>query len=79
MAGGKATPKKDKMMKVSGGQLVKTGQILARNISVYKAGVNVEGKSVLQALVPGTVYFSRKKTPHGKVRTYINVAPVATK
>lgn len=73
MTGGKATPKKDKMLKVSGGQAVKTGEILARNISTYKAGNNVGGISTLQALCPGKVYFSRKKTPHGRARTFINV------
>lgn len=75
MAGGKATPKKDKMLKVSGGQAVKTGEILARNISVYKAGNNVKGISTLHALCPGKVYFSRRKTPHGKVRTFIGILP----
>jgi ribosomal protein L27 len=77
MAGGKATPKKDKMIKVSSGQAVKTGQILVRNMSTYKAGLHVQGRDVLQALVNGSVYFTKKKTPHGKVRTFLNVKPVA--
>lgn len=38
MAGGKSTPKKDVGIKISNGQLVKTGQILARGLSAYKAG-----------------------------------------
>ena len=75
MAGGKATPKKDKMLKVSGGQLVKTGEILARGMSTYKAGNNVRGMSTMHALCQGKVHFSKKKTPHGRVRTFINVLP----
>lgn len=74
MAGGKSTPKKDKSIKISAGQFVKTGEILARGISTYKAGQNVKGKSTLFALCAGKIYFSRKKTPHGKVRTFINVS-----
>ena len=76
MIGGFSTPKKDKMVKVSGGQPVKTGQILSRGISTYKAGVNVKGLNALHSLCDGTVYFTRKKTSHGKVRTYINIQPL---
>jgi len=76
MAGGKSTPKKDKAMKVSAGQLVKAGQILARGVSVYKGGINVGGLATLYALSPGKIYFSKKKTSHGKVRTFINIMPV---
>lgn len=74
MAGGKSTPKKDTAMKVSSGYLVKTGQILARGVNLYKAGVNVKGLGTMFALCPGKVYFTKKKTSHGKVRTFINVA-----
>ncbi len=77
MIGGFSTPKKDKAMKTSGGKLVKTGEILVRCVDTYKAGVNVRGPGTLFALCPGKVYFTRKKTSHGKVRTFINVAPVA--
>ncbi|MCX5714407.1 MAG: hypothetical protein NT033_06295 [Candidatus Omnitrophica bacterium] len=75
MAGGKATPKKDRMLKVSSGQPVKTGEILARGMPTYRAGSNVQGLSTMQALCNGEVYFSKKKTPHGKFRTFINVKP----
>lgn len=75
MAGGKSTPKKDKALKVSCGQLVKTGQILVRGLPVYKAGINVKGLGTLYALCPGKVYFSKKKTSHGKTRTFINITP----
>ena len=73
MAGGKARPKKDTGLKVSGGQTVKAGQILARSISNYKAGKNVKGIGTIFALREGKVAFSRKKTPHGKFKTFINV------
>ncbi len=76
MAGGKARPKKDKMLKVSNGQPVKTGEILIRGYSTYKAGRNVKGRDPLFALCPGKIYFTKKKTSHGKVRTFINIEPV---
>ncbi len=76
MTGGKATPKKDEAVKVSNGQPVKTGQILARGMNTYKTGKNVKGQGTLYALCPGKVYFSKKKTGHGKVRTFINVLPI---
>jgi ribosomal protein L27 len=76
MAGGKATPKKDKAIKVSSGQFVTTGTILARGIDTYKAGVNVSGQGTLSARCEGTVYFSRKKTSHGRMRTFINISAV---
>lgn len=79
MIGGFSTPKKDKALKTSGGKLVKTGEILVRCVDTYKAGVNVRGPGTLFALCAGKVYFTRKKTSHGKVRTFINVAPVVAK
>ncbi len=79
MTGGKSTPKKDKALKVSNGQSVKTGQILSRGIDTYKAGHHAKGLDTLFALCPGKVYFTRKKTSHGKVRTLINVEPVPEK
>ncbi|MDD4940376.1 MAG: 50S ribosomal protein L27 [Candidatus Omnitrophica bacterium] len=75
MAGGKSTPKKDKKIKVSGGQLVKTGELLCRGVDSYKAGINVKGTGTLYALCPGTIRFSKKKSPRGSVKTYINIVP----
>jgi ribosomal protein L27 len=75
MAGGKSTPKKDKKIKVSGGQAVKTGEILVRGVDSYKAGKNVKGSGTLYALCPGKIGFTRKKSPRGSVKTYINVIP----
>lgn len=77
MAGGKSTPKKDKMLKVSDGQLVKTGEVLVRGMDTYKAGKNVRGRATLFALCGGKVHFSKKKTSHGKVRTFIGILPIA--
>lgn len=59
--------------------LVKTGQILCRHINMYKAGKNVKGQGSMFALCPGKVYFTHKKTPHGKFRTFINVMPLKEK
>jgi len=79
MAGGKSTPKKDKALKVSNGQTVKIGQILLNRLNTYKAGLNVKGLDILFALCPGKIYFTRKKTSHGKVRTFINIAAAPEK
>ncbi len=79
MTGGFSTPKKDKALKVSNGQTVKIGQILLNRLNTYKAGLNVKGLDILFALCPGKVYFTRKKTSHGKFRTFINIEPVAEK
>jgi ribosomal protein L27 len=79
MAGGKATPKKDKAVKVSTGMPVKTGQILARGMDFYKAGLNAAGLGTIYALCPGKVIFSKKKTSHGKFRTFINITPAEKK
>ena len=77
MTGGKSTPKKDKMLKVSAGQVVKTGEILVRGMNAYKAGKNAKGRATLFALCDGQISFSKKKTSHGRARTFINVLPIA--
>lgn len=77
MAGGFSRPRKDKQLKVTGGQLVRTGQILIRGLPTYKSGKNVKGLDTLFALCDGKVSFIRRKTPHGRFRTVINVIPVA--
>ena len=79
MIGGFSTPKKDKMLKASQGQLVKTGAILSRGVSTYKAGKNVVGVGTIYATCSGKVCFSRKKTPRGKFRTFINILPLENK
>lgn len=79
MTGGKSRPKKDKALKVSCGMMVNTGQLLARGLNTYKAGQNIKGLDTLYALCPGKVYFTRKKTSHGKVRTFINIAALPEK
>ncbi|MBU0548158.1 MAG: 50S ribosomal protein L27 [Candidatus Omnitrophica bacterium] len=79
MIGGFSTPRKDKAVKSSGGKLVKAGEILVRGIDSYKAGVGVRGLGTLFAAYPGKVYFTRKKTSHGRLRTFVNIAPLAQK
>ena len=79
MAGGFSTPKKDKANKASGGMSVKTGKILVRGVDTYKAGLNVRGPGTLFALCDGKVYFTRKKTSHGKLRTFVNIKPTVKK
>ncbi len=79
MTGGFSTPKKDKASKVSGGMAVKTGQILVRGVDTYKAGVNVKGPGTLFALCDGKIYFTRKKTSRGKLRTFVNIKPTVKK
>lgn len=79
MVGGFSRPKKDKSIKVSCGEAVGTGKILIRGIPVYKAGINTRGQGTIFALCAGKVYFSKKKTSHGKVRTFVNVAAEAEK
>jgi ribosomal protein L27 len=79
MTGGKARPKKDKSIKISNGMAVNAGQILARGIPTYKAGLNVGGRETLFAFCPGKIYFTKKKTSHGRPRTFINVSPIAKK
>jgi ribosomal protein L27 len=75
MAGGKKRPRKDKELKVSSGEAVKTGQILVRGLGTYKRGLHVGGRDPIFALCSGSIYFSKRKTPHGKVRTFVNIKP----
>ena len=77
MAGGKSTPKKDVKLKVSGGQLVKTGELLCRGIHTYHAGVNAKGASTIFALCDGKIYFSKKKLTRGPVKKFINVESIS--
>jgi len=79
MTGGFSTPKKDKANKVSEDMSVKTGQILVRGVDSYKAGINVKGLGTLFASCCGKVYFTRKKTSHGKLRTFVNIKPIENK
>ncbi len=79
MAGGKRRPRKDKELKVSSGQLVKTGQIIVRGMGMYKRGLYVGGRDPLFALCPGNIYFSKRKAPRGRVQTFINIKPCEEK
>jgi ribosomal protein L27 len=48
-------------------------------MNTYKAGQNVKGRDTLYALCSGKVYFTRRKTSHGRVRTFINITPLTVK
>jgi ribosomal protein L27 len=78
MTGGFSTPRKDRGVKVSAGQTVKAGQILARGLNVYKAGKNAKGIGTIFALCAGTAMFTKRKTSKGSVKTFINVIPVTS-
>jgi len=75
MPGAKSTPKKDRGVKISGGTMVKKGQLLVTGRSDYKAGENVCGISILYAACNGKVHFTRKKTTGKTARTFVNVLP----
>ncbi len=62
-------------VKVSGGQKVKAGTVLTRQGEIWKAGLNVQGRSSLTASVDGEVYFTRKKNSYKRVVTLINIKP----
>ena len=64
-------------IKVSGGQMVKSGTILTREGNRWQAGLNVNGRSSLTASIEGEVYFTRKKNGAKKVITYVNIKPIA--
>lgn len=75
MIGVRSRTRKDKAVKVSSGQYVTTGTLLVRGLGSYKPGFNVGGISTLFALCAGNAYFTKKKTPHGKLRTFVNIKP----
>lgn len=62
-----------KGLKVTSGQLVKTGTILTREGNKWKAGINVSGRNTLYALTSGEVYFQYKKGSRNKCQTFINI------
>jgi len=65
--------KETRGVKVTGGQKVKCGTVLTRQGDKWKAGLNVTGRMLLTAACDGEVYFTKKKSARGKVRTYIHV------
>ena len=65
-------------MKVSCGQVVKSGTVLTRQGHRWKPGLNVTGLMHLTASIAGEVYFTRKKNSYKKLATYINIRPVQT-
>ncbi len=63
-------------VKVSGGQLVKSGTILTRRGDRWKPGTNVLGRMSLTAACEGHVYFTKKRGSYRGAVTYIHVRPV---
>ena len=79
---GKTTKKfyaETKGMKVSGGQMIKAGEMLTRQGNKWKPGLYVTGRMHLTALCDGTVYFTRKRGKYNKEQTFINIKPVEKK
>lgn len=68
-------------LKVTAGQLVKTGNILTRQADKWKAGINVKGQGTLYASVDGKVYFTHRKSRYQtkKAETVINIKKEETK
>jgi len=66
-------------MKVSGGQVVKSGTVLTRQGDKWQPGINIIGKTLLTAACGGEVYFTKRKNTYRKVTTYINVRQIASK
>ncbi len=62
-------------VKVSGGQVVKSGTVLTRQGHKWKPGLNVVGLAHLTAGCEGEVYFTRKKNRYNRVITCINIKP----
>ena len=63
-------------VKVSGGQVVKSGTVLTRQGHRWQRGINVIGRTHLTAACEGQVYFTRKKNTYKRVVTYINIKPL---
>ena len=53
--------KETRGLKVAGGQFVKQGTLLTRCGDKWKAGINVIGKTHLNAGCAGRVYFTKKR------------------
>ena len=62
-------------IKVSGGQVVKSGTVLTRKGDKWKPGLNVTGRMHLTAACDGEIYFMKKKSTYNRVITLINVKP----
>ncbi|MFZ5800037.1 MAG: 50S ribosomal protein L27 [Candidatus Omnitrophota bacterium] len=60
-------------LKVAAGEPVKSGAILTRQGDRWRAGANVGGTTVLYALCPGTVYFTKTKGKRKTVITKIHI------
>ena len=66
-------------MKVSGGQIVKSGAMLTRQGDHWRPGLNVIGLTHLTAGCDGEVYFTRRRNTFRREITVINIKPVEAK
>ncbi|MBF0122566.1 MAG: 50S ribosomal protein L27 [Candidatus Omnitrophica bacterium] len=67
-------------IKVSGGQVVKSGTVLTRQGDRWKPGINVLGLMHLTAACAGEVYFTKKRnSKNGKIDTIVNVRQAVKK
>ncbi|MDP8212836.1 MAG: 50S ribosomal protein L27 [Candidatus Zapsychrus exili] len=71
--------KETRGVKVSGGQVVKSGTVLTRQGDKWKPGLNVIGRTLLTAACDGEVYFTKKKGNYKKEVTYINIKQIEKK
>ncbi len=71
--------KETRGMKVSGGQVVKSGTVLTREGHRWKPGLNVIGLTHLTAACEGEVFFTKKRGNYKRAVTYINIRAVEAK
>ena len=62
-------------MKVTGGQLVKSGTVLTREGHRWQPGINVLGRMHLTAACDGEVYFTKKRGHYKRAITLIHIKP----
>lgn len=63
-------------IKVAGGQSVKAGAVLTRQGDRWKPGINVIGRTLLNAACDGEVYFTHKTGKYTTPLTIVNVRPI---
>ncbi len=63
-------------LKVSGGELVKSGTVLTRRGDRWKPGHNVIGLTLLTAGCEGEVYFTKKRGNYRRAVTLIHIRPL---
>ena len=67
--------KETRGIKVTGGQLVKSGTVLTHQGDRWKPGTNVLGRILLTAACDGAVYFTKKRGNYRRAVTFVNIKP----